>query len=140
MTRFKLMAGTGKTVLASLVVIGISSSATLAQTVVINEVITDPQQDWSDSSGGNGIPFDDVPGSGTISSSDEWIEIHNTSTAAIDLTGWTVEFIDSTPGLLEFANPGGAVLVFSSGGSLTDFLPGEYLTVGNPSGSMTNSV
>jgi hypothetical protein len=140
MTRFRLMAGTGKAVLASLVILGIASSAAIAQIIVINEVVTDPQHDWDDTAGGNGTPFDNVPGNGTISTADEWIEIHNHDSVPIDLTGWTVEFIDTTPATLDFANPVGVVLVFSGGGSVTNFQPGEYLTVGNPPGSMNNTV
>ena len=54
--------------------------------IVINEIVTDPQQDWNDSEGGDGIPFNNVPGNGTITPTDEWIELLNTGSEAVDLT------------------------------------------------------
>ncbi len=33
----------------------------------------------------------------TTSTSDEWIELHNTSAASVDATGWTLESTDGTP-------------------------------------------
>jgi len=35
----------------------------------------------------------------TVSTNDEWIELRNTTTAAIDLTGWTLEASDGTPSI-----------------------------------------
>ena len=43
--------------------------------VCINEVVTTPQEDWNDSAGGNEIPFDSVPGNGTINDADQWLEL-----------------------------------------------------------------
>ncbi len=115
-----------------------------ATKIIINEVVTDPQQDWNDSQGGNGIPFDSIPGSGTITSTDEWVEILNISRDTLDLTvagGWKLVFLDTTPETLFFANPGRSVeFVLSRGGSITGFLPGEYLVIGNPPGSINNDV
>ena len=111
--------------------------------IIINEVVTDPQQDWSDSSGGNGVGFDAFPGAGTIGDTDEWVELRNTGTGPVNLqagNGWTLTITDSGTDLLNFLTPGSAVLVFSNGGSLTDFKPGEYLVIGNPPGAMNNDV
>ncbi|MCH8128167.1 lamin tail domain-containing protein, partial [candidate division KSB1 bacterium] len=113
------------------------------QIVLINEVVTDPQQDWTDNSGGNGVQFDSKPGNGTISNTDEWLEIYNAGVSAIDLTegtGWTLDFIDGSDATLDFQNPGSTVFVFSDGGSLTNFQPGEFLVIGNPPGSMNNDI
>lgn len=110
----------------------------------INEVVTDPQQDWDDSAGGNGSPFDAVPGNGAISATDEWVELFNAGDTPVDLTessGWTIEFVDTTPEILNFANPGSAVrLVFSQGGNPSFFQSGEYLVIGNPPGNLNNDV
>ncbi len=43
--------------------------------IVITEMVLDPQQDWNDSAGGNGIPFDATPGSGAVDADDIWVEI-----------------------------------------------------------------
>ena len=42
----------------------------------ITEVVTDPQADHSESAGGNGVAFDHLPGNGSITSSDEFIELY----------------------------------------------------------------
>ncbi|MGH7595998.1 MAG: PKD domain-containing protein [bacterium] len=49
---------------------------------------------------GHGVPFDDVPGTGTISDTDEWLELFNISAQAIDLTNWSIEFMDYATGYL----------------------------------------
>lgn len=107
--------------------------------IVINEIVTDPQQDWSDTSGGNFIPFDSVPGVAAATAGDEWVELMNVSPDAVDVTGWELAMVDSTPAV-EVLGGGSAVLVFSSGGSLSDFRPGEHLVIGNPDGSMNNTM
>ncbi len=110
----------------------------------INEVVTDPQHDWDDSAGGNGTPFDAVPGNGAISATDEWVELFNAGDTPVDLTassGWTLEFLDTTPEVLNFANPGSTVrLVFSQGGNPSFFQSGEYLVIGNPPGNLNNDI
>jgi hypothetical protein len=51
------------------------SLGTPGGSLLITEMVLSPQQDWNDSSGGNGVPFDAVPGGGTINSDDIWIEL-----------------------------------------------------------------
>ncbi|MDZ7362589.1 MAG: lamin tail domain-containing protein [candidate division KSB1 bacterium] len=114
-----------------------------AKTIVINEIVTDPQRDWNDSAGGNGVAFDRTPGSGTITDTDEWLELFNAGSTAVDLTegaGWSIEFINGTTALLNFKTPGSTVLRFSAGGAVTNFKTGEYLVVGNPPGAINNNV
>ncbi|MBN1878904.1 Ig-like domain-containing protein [bacterium] len=106
--------------------------------IVINEVVVDPQQDWNDSEGGDGIPFSDTPGSGAITTSDEWIELYNTSGQTLDLTGWTLEMIDTTPETHVIGSGSGTEIVYPTSASVTNFLPGSYLVVGNPVGSNNN--
>jgi hypothetical protein len=107
--------------------------------VLINEVVTDPQQDWNDSAGGNGVPFDAIPGNGTVSSTDEWVELLNTRGTTLNLTGWRLAMMDTSPAT-EVLGSGSAVLRFSAGGSLSNFQPGERLVIGNPTGTMNNDV
>ncbi|MFQ5706800.1 MAG: hypothetical protein ACE5HO_05080 [bacterium] len=112
--------------------------------IVINEVVTSPQNDWNDSAGGNGVAYDNLPGTGTIDVADEWIELYNNDTTAVDLTtgtGWELIMTDATVATLNFATPDpGIVFVFSNGGSLSNFQPGEYLIIGNPPGDMEDNV
>lgn len=111
--------------------------------ILINEIVTDPQQDWTDNDGGNSVSFDLFPGTGTITTTDEWLELYNAGPCAIDFTegtGWMMNFIDGSDATLDFQNPGSTQFVFSNGGSLTNFQPGEYLVIGNPPGSMNNDI
>jgi hypothetical protein len=108
--------------------------------VLISEVVTDPQQDWDDSAGGDGFPFNDVPGTGLVSTTDEWIEIVNASGVTMDLTGWMLEMIDATPVSLTLSGSVTAVLTFSPGSSLAALQPDARLVIGNPPGDMSNSV
>jgi hypothetical protein len=107
--------------------------------VRINEVVTDPQHDWNDSSGGNGIRFDDQPGTGTITDTDEWLELVNASSQSVSLRDWRLVMIDTTPAT-ETLGAGAAVLRFERGGALDLFLPGEHVVIGNPSGAMNNDI
>jgi hypothetical protein len=116
---------------------------TIPPVIVINEVVTDPQQDWSDNAGGDGIAFNNVPGNGSITDTDEWIELYNAGTTAVNLqagAGWTLGMTDSATITLNFLDPGSTVFVFSNGGTLANFKPGEYLVIGNPPGAMNNDV
>ena len=111
--------------------------------ILINEVVTDPQQDWTDNSGGNTVKFDAFPGDGTITDTDEWLELYNVDNCAVDLTegtGWTLDLTDGSDAILDFQNPGSTVFVFSDGGSLTNFQSGEFLVIGNPPGAMNNDI
>lgn len=126
-----------RSVLISLIFVAIPGI--VSSQVVINEVVTDPEFDWSDSVGGNGVQFDHVPGIASPNLSDEWLELKNTSGTAVDVTGWTVTMADSSPDT-EVLGGGTAVLVFSSGGSVAAFQSGEYLVIGNPYGAMDDVI
>jgi hypothetical protein len=98
--------------------------------VVINEVVTDPQQDWSSAN------FAGTVGSGPVNQGvDEFIELYLKLTG-LDLTGWTVELRDGTDvagdltltGAFQNANYIGA-------GSFTNTTAGDYLILGNVAGS-----
>lgn len=108
--------------------------------LLITEVVTDPQADHSENSGGDGVPYNLVPGSGTISSVDEFIEIHNAGGEIVDLTGYSLHFLDTTASVYVFGNAGSEVLRFSAGSALDALLPGGYLLVGNPPGALNNRI
>ena len=96
--------------------------------VLINEVITDPEQDWS--SGG----FNDPAPGGTPGSDDEWIELYISSNG-LDLTGWTIEVIDTSPFSGDLTSTGAFdVSNYIGTGSFANTAIGDYLILGNPDG------
>jgi hypothetical protein len=107
--------------------------------VVINEVVLSPQQDWGGTSGGN-IPFDSTPATGSVSSSDQYIEIMNAGTTPVSLIGWRIEVTDSSAG--PEATPlspnmeAGIVLAFSPGSTQAALAPGGFAVLGNPNGTL----
>lgn len=103
--------------------------------VVINEVVVDPQQDWNDSEGGDGNPFNDTPGNGSITTSDEWIEIYNASGQTLDLNNWSLEMNDTTPETHIIGSGSGTEVYFPPTATASSFSPGAYLIIGNPTGS-----
>jgi methionine-rich copper-binding protein CopC len=117
---------------------GISGSSTLNFTtvdVVINEVVTEPQTDWSTNI------FNGTNGGGSISEIDEWVELFIKS-SGIDLSvGWTLEV--SSNAFSGSLNAGGAFDIsnYVGSGSISNTVSGSYLVLGNPKGAnqMTNS-
>lgn len=109
--------------------------------VVINEIVTDPQQDW-DTNGFNG-----TPGAGMVTFTDEWIELYITADA-VDLTGWTIEITDGGffSGDLTSRDVTGTgafqQTTYFGSGSFTNTQAGDYLVLGNPlsSENITNDV
>ena len=104
------------------------------------EVVTDPEQDHGESAGGNGIAFDGLPGTGTVSSVDEFIEVFNAGTEAVALAGWRIEFNDSSPAVYEFGAGSSGVVRYSAGSTGTLLQPGGLVLVGNPPGSLNNRI
>lgn len=110
--------------------------------VVISEVVLFPQQDWSKSSG-VGLPFDGIAGTGGVSSRDQYIEIQNTGTTPISLSGWSIAVIDSSDGaetITPLATDDDEEPVLSlGGGSIGNILdPGDYAIIGNPIGTVAS--
>lgn len=106
--------------------------------VVINEVITDPQSDWSTND------FNGTAGSGTISDIDEAIELF-IKTDGLDLTGWTLELLDGTDVIGDLTSSGAFSVsnyISTLGGTFTNTKNGDYLVLGNVAGSgaMNNSI
>ena len=111
-----------------------------ADTLRITELVTDPQSDHNESSGGNGTPFDSTPGTGSITSSDEFIELRNFSNSLLDLTGYGLDFNDSTVSVYTFGVSTVGTLRFSPGSSLTALEPGAFVLLGNPPGALNNTI
>jgi len=107
--------------------------------VLITEVVTDPQQDHSESTEANGVLFDGTPGTGTVGSSDEYVEIFNGTDASVDISSWNLNMIDGTDEN-QSLNDESWDTYFSNDGSLTEFGAGEFLVLGNPSGALNNSL
>ncbi|HEY9808399.1 MAG TPA: esterase-like activity of phytase family protein, partial [Halomicronema sp.] len=107
-----------------------------ASSVVINEVVTSPQQDWSLSSFINPIP------GGTPGANDEWVELY-INQAGLNLTGWTIELNDASP-LVGSLAQGGAFgtsrYISSGGGSFSNTAVGDYLILGTVNGGAINNI
>jgi hypothetical protein len=108
--------------------------------LVISELVTDPQSDHSESSGGNGVAFDAIPGTGSITSSDEFIELRFLGDTQLDLRGFSILFIDTTPSEYIFGKTKSGVLRFSPGSSLGALSPGGFVLLGNPPGALNNTI
>ncbi|MFN8454716.1 MAG: lamin tail domain-containing protein [Anaerolineae bacterium] len=104
--------------------------------VVINEVVTDPQQDWSTNA------FNGVASTGSVNNTDEFVELY-LKTGGLNLTGWTIELRDTTPVTGTLVS-GGAFQVarYVGTGTFTNTLPGDYLVLGDVrgTGAMNNSI
>lgn len=101
----------------------------------LSEVVVDPQSDWNDTT-----PFDPVPGTGTISESDEYVEIVNASPAVVDLTGYRLEMLDGTDEVYRFGEsaPSTILRILPEGATYTGLPPCGVVIVGNPPGQMNN--
>jgi hypothetical protein len=106
--------------------------------LLITEVVTDPQQDHSESAEGNGILFDGVSGTGTIGSTDEYIEIYNGTDDVVDLSLFGLTMMDGTDETEYVTDIEDTY--FSLNGSLELFGPGEFVVLGNPQGALNNSI
>ena len=110
-----------------------------AQSVVINEIVTDPQSDWSSNS------FNGIAGSGTVSQGvDEYIELY-IKTDGLNLTNWTIELNDSSPVTGDLTDSGAFSVsnyISSDSGTFNSTTSGDFLVLGNVvgAGSMNNSI
>jgi len=112
-------------------------TTSFGQSVIINEIVTDPQQDWSSTS------FTTPPGYSS-GSNDEWIELYIRS-ASIDLTGWTIELIDGTNVSGNLTSTGAFAVsnyITSGTGSFTNSEAGDFLVLGNVvgDGNINNNI
>lgn len=116
------------------------AAASAADSILITELVTDPQSDHSESSGGNGVPYDTVPGTGTVSSVDEYVELYNAGGCPVDLQGWELHFDDTSASSYVFGASTAGVLRFSEGSGVNGLLPGGFALLGNPPGAVNNAV
>lgn len=94
--------------------------------VLINEIVTSPQQDWS--AGGF---LDDAPG-GAAGSNDEWIELY-IGTSGLNLIKWNIAVIDGTDFSGDLTSSGAFTeSVYVGSGSFNNTVAGDYLILGNP--------
>ena len=111
---------------------GITDSLTLnfnIVDVVINEVVTEPQLDWS----ANGFDGTAVAGS-SPGSDDEWLELF-IKTDSINFAGWTLELLDGTDVIGDLSTTGAfAVSKYTGAGSFSRTVAGDYLVLGNVAG------
>ena len=114
--------------------------ASTAGLILITEIVTDPQLDHSESAGGNNAPYDQTPGHGTVSSVDEFVELYNAGPEPLDLTGFTLRLLDTSPSTYVFGTTTTGVLLFSAGSSLTSLLADGFVLLGNPPGAMNNGI
>lgn len=114
-----------------------TDQVTLPQGVFISEVVTDPQQDHNDSSGGDGIAFNAVVGGGSITDSDEYIELKNYGSDA-DISNWKISMLDGTD-VTSSLNES-FTYFFSDDSTLDSFHSGQSLVLGNPSGTINNEI
>nr|WP_263013019.1 tandem-95 repeat protein [Ancylothrix sp. D3o] len=118
------------------IVNGISAGA---RSVLINEVVTSPQQDWSTTN------FNGIVSAGAVTNgTDEWVELY-INQAGLNLTGWTIELNDASPVVGSLATGGAFVTsryINSGGGSFSNTAVGDYLVLGNVNnaGAMNNAI
>ena len=128
-----------KNLIKGLILLAVILNLTISfgQSVVINEIVTDPQQDWSSTS------FTTPPGYSS-GSNDEWIELYIKS-ASIDLTGWTIELNDGSNVSGNLTSTGAFAVsnyITSGTGSFTNSEAGDLLVLGNVvgGGNINNSI
>lgn len=108
----------------------------------ISEVVTDPQSDWSDSTGQAGQDFDATPGPGPATPGDpdnEYIEIRNTSNRFLTLAGVVLRMSDSALAFHQFGL-GSSLEHYSLNSNAFVFRPGAVVVIGNPVGELDDDV
>jgi hypothetical protein len=107
-------------------------TTSFGQSVVINEIVTDPQQDWSTND------FNGIVGTGSINQgTDEFIELY-IKTAGLDLTNWTLELLDGTNVIGDLTSTGAfddSNYITSGSGTFTSTEIGDFLVLGNVDGT-----
>ncbi len=83
---------------------------TAAGSVVVAEVVADPQSDWN--------------GDGSVTASDEFVELHNAGPDAVSLVGWRLLLNDTTPTWWDLSG---------------DLASGARLALVNPPGEINNN-
>lgn len=96
--------------------------------VRITELVPTALRDWGDSEPSM-APFDPWPGTGAVTSADEWVEVVNDGFESIDLTQLALEVrvLDRTPSSTRLDDA--PSVYFGDGGRLQRWAPGEALVV-----------
>lgn len=104
---------------------------------VITELVASPTRDWNDS-GSGGSAFDAEPGGGAVTDADEWIELVNNGTTAIDLAvaGLRVLTLDASP--RETRLEAAPAVRFAAGDDAGSWSPAGALVL-RPFGSMSGA-
>ena len=100
--------------------------------VVINEVVCDPQHDWSSVN-----YFNDQNPSLSVQTTDEWIELYIKENG-LDLRDWLLELRDTDTTSGDLSESGAFThlnYISSSGGTFTNTKKGDFLVLGNPKGT-----
>jgi len=109
--------------------------------VLINEVVTDPSAIGMIRAAATPIYSTRSSALGSITTSDEWVELYNGGPLSVDLAGWTLAMNDGSNQSHGIGTSAYVTERFSSPtSSLHRFEPGTYLVVGNPVGDMLNEV
>ncbi|MFK5970178.1 MAG: ExeM/NucH family extracellular endonuclease [Candidatus Marithrix sp.] len=109
--------------------------------ILINEIVTDPQQDWSTHN------FTGKIGTGNVTNGvDEWLELY-IATSGSNLTNWIIELNDGSDVTGDLTNnKDGAFQVSTyialNDGGFTNTAEGDYLILGNVKGDgqMSNNI
>jgi predicted extracellular nuclease len=99
--------------------------------MLINEIITDPQQDWDTHN------FTGKIGTGIISNVDEWVELY-IAIAGLNLFDWIIELNDGSDISGDLTNQGAFQVsnyIALNGGNFTSTAKGDYLVLGNVDGA-----
>jgi hypothetical protein len=108
----------------------------------VNEVCASPRQDWNDSSGGNGTKFDGIPGTGLVTSDDEWIELVNRAPGTTNIGSFSI-VVYAGPTLLQDSRLVTRLTAANTRivgtGTLTASQTGDRIILGNPTGSIPAS-
>jgi hypothetical protein len=114
-------------------------TTSFGQSVVINEIVTDPQQDWSTND------FNGIVGTGSINQgTDEFIELY-IKTGGLNLTNWTIELLDGTNVIGDLTSTGAfdnSNYITSGPGTFTYTEIGDFLVLGDVhgTGQMNNNI
>lgn len=99
-------------------------------TVIINEIVLNPRQNWNDRESGDRIPFNTIPGTAPVTMADRWIELFNASDQTVDLAGWVLQMKNSSKPYV-IGRDEAVEVITPPFATISNFLPESYLVVAN---------